>query len=395
MTGRDYLRIWYRVQIGATLLILAMMMVRNFELGRHMVVAHLLPTVIILAIGLVVELSPNLPDIVKRLNSWLQGLTQPLIQVVAWDVITREIITLLRLPSRGVVSLMILYYLVMFAPFASVIGGQLKTSIERFIFAVSTFQVVFIALAAFPDALIDNHFLYLLLASGAVGAVAYFVLITTVMRAWKLSWPGLKPQWSGDFNWWILGGLVLIDLAFTYLNVGGDIDITKSSWRYFLTAVEAGVAEETLFRFAILGILFYAWRRWQNRLPLALATSSILFGLAHLTNIFAQSWDNTLFQAITAAGIGLFFAVVYVYTGQLWLAMLMHGLLDWTGFASSGSTTMSGKLTPGDWVTALIEVAFFILIAVWMMHGQRRHVMNRHVARLTGDEQHFDFQIHY
>ena len=183
MTGRDYLRIWYRVQIGATLLILAMMMVRNFELGRQMVVTHLLPTVIILAIGLTVELLPNLPEIVKRLNSWLQGLTQPLIQVVAWDVITREIITLLRLPSRGVVSLMILYYLVMFAPFASVIGGQLKTSVERFIFAVSTFQVVFIALAAFPDALIDNHFLYLLLASGAVGAVAYFVLITTVMRA--------------------------------------------------------------------------------------------------------------------------------------------------------------------------------------------------------------------
>ena len=189
--------------------------------------------------------------------------------------------------------------------------------------------------------------------------------------------------------------MVLIDLAFTYLNVGGDIDITKSSWRYFLTAVEAGVAEETLFRFAILGVLFYAWRRWRNRLPLALATSSILFGLAHLTNVFAQSWDNTLFQAVTAAGIGLFFAVVYVYTGQLWLAMLMHGLLDWTSFTSSGATTMSGKLTLSDWIATFIEVAFFILIAVWMMYGQRRHVMNRHVARLTGDEQHFDFQIHY
>lgn len=290
---------------------------------------------------------------------------------------------------------MILYYLVMFAPFASVIGGQLKTSIERFIFAISTFQVVFIALAAFPDALIDNHFLYLLLASGAVGAVAYFVLITTVMRAWKLSWPGLKPQWSGDFNWWILGGLVLIDLAFTYLNVGGNIDITKSDWRYFLTAVEAGVAEETLFRFAILGVLFYAWRHWQKRLPLVLATSSILFGLAHLVNVFAQNWGNTLFQVIGAAGIGLFFAVVYVYTGQLWLAMLMHGLLDWTSFVASESTTISGKLTLDDWVTTLVEVAFFVLIAVWMMYGQRRHVMNRHVARLTGDEQHFDFQIHY
>ena len=35
MTGRDYLKIWYRVQIGATLIILMMMMIRNFELGRN------------------------------------------------------------------------------------------------------------------------------------------------------------------------------------------------------------------------------------------------------------------------------------------------------------------------------------------------------------------------
>ena len=37
MTGNDYLRIWYRVQIGATLVILAMMMIRNYEFNRQTV----------------------------------------------------------------------------------------------------------------------------------------------------------------------------------------------------------------------------------------------------------------------------------------------------------------------------------------------------------------------
>lgn len=203
MTGRDYLKIWYRVQIGATLIILMMMMIRNFELGRN-IWLQLLWMVIILGIGLSEELWKNVPPIISRVNCWLQGLAQPIILTFAWGVITREIITVLHMPSRGVVSIMILYYFVMYAPFASVIGGQMELSIERFIFVIWMFQIVIVPFTSLPFDLIDNQKLSTLLATGAVGAVAYFIFATTVMRAWHLSWPGLKPNWSGDFNWWIL-----------------------------------------------------------------------------------------------------------------------------------------------------------------------------------------------
>lgn len=396
MTGRDYLRIWYRVQIGATLFVLAMMMIRNFELDRHHVATALLGPVLILAIGLGIELVPKLPSIVRRLNAWLQGILQPLILVLAWDVITREIITLLHLPARGVVIVMIAYYIVMFAPFASVIGGQLTLSIERFIFALATFQVVFTPLIALPENLIGNPFLLMTLSTGAVGAVAYFILIMTTMRAWKLSWPGLKPQWSGDFNWLIFIGLVLVDLLMTFLNIGGLPQLSKANWQLTLTAFEAAVAEEALFRFAILGVLFYAWRNIRQRLPYALVTSSIIFGLVHLTNVVEQSWDVTVYQAVATAGIGLFFAVVYVYTGQLWLTIVMHGLFDWFSFMATGGTTMTGShVSAGEWLSVLTELVIFVAIAVWMMFGQRRKVMDRHVARLTGAKQHFDYQIQY
>lgn len=396
MTGRDYLKIWYRVQIGTTLLVLAMMMVRNFEMGRQRVAGGLLFFVIILVIGLAVELLPQLPAVIKRGNAWLQGILQPFVLVVAWDVITREIITLLRLPSRGVVSLMIIYYLLMFAPFASVIGGQLKLSLERFVFAILTFQVVLIPLIALPTDLVNNRFLMLALSTGAVGAGAYFVLIMTVMRAWHLSWPGLKPHWSGDFNWWIFLGLVALDLIMTVLNAGGLPSISHLDWQTLLTAFEAAVAEESLFRFAILGILLYAWRHYQSRLPLALVTSSVLFGLMHLVNVAEQSWNVTVFQAVAAGGLGLFFAVVYVYTGQLWLTMVMHGLFDLLSFMATGTTTMTGsQVTLADWLVVAGELLIFVLLTVWMMFGQRRQVMERHVARLTGDEQRFGFQIRY
>ena len=216
------------------------------------------------------------------------------------------------------------------------------------------------------------------------------------MRAWHLSWPGLKPHWSGDFNWWIFLGLVVIDLMMTLVNAGGLPTLGRLSWAALLMAFRAAVAEETLFRFAILGILFYAWRSYQCRLPLALATSSILFGLAHLMNIAEQSWIVTVYQALAAGGLGLFFAVVYVYTGQLWLTMVMHGLFDLLSFMATGATTMKGnQVSPADWTVIAGELVVFILLTVWMMFGQRRRVMERHVARLTGDKQRFGFQIRY
>ena len=395
MSGSDYLKIWYRVQIGATLLILAMMMIRNYEFNRHRIAVLLLFTVVILAIALVVELWEQVPLAVKRINAWLQALTQPLILILAWDVITREIIVLLHLPSRGVVTLMIVYYFIMFAPFASVIGSQLTFSIEHFIFAFWTVTVVFLPLMALPIDLIDNHFLLLALSTGAVGTVAYFILMTTVMRAWKLSWPGLRPHWSGDFNWWILLGLVVIDLLFTGLNVGQWPNLHLINWHLTMSAFEAGVTEETLFRFAVLGILFYAWRNIKQRLPLAIVTSALLFGLAHLSNAMLQHWDMTVLQALSAFALGLFFAVVYVYTGQLWLAIVMHGLLDWTSFIVTGSDLMKGATTWADWLSAILELVVFAGITAWMMFGQRRKVMERHVARLTGEHQHFGFMVRY
>ncbi|MBD7894485.1 CPBP family intramembrane metalloprotease [Limosilactobacillus sp. Sa3CUN2] len=395
MTGRDYLKIWYRVQIGATLIILMMMMIRNFELGRN-IWLQLLWMVIILGLGLAEELWEDVPPIISKVNCWIQGLAQPVILTFAWGVITREIITMLHMPSRGVVLLMILYYFVMYAPFASVIGGQMNLSIERFIFVIWMFQIVIVPFTYLPFDLIANPKLTMLLSTGAVGAVAYFLFAVTVMRAWHLSWPGLKPNWSSDFNWWIL----LLMLAIFVIPLGSNmiaiVHLPKTGlFKLTCQAFESGLAEESLFRFALLGVLFYAWRNVKQRLPLAIITSSLLFGFAHLINLRGQRIDLTLYQVALAFLLGLFLSVVYVYTGQLWLTMLMHFSLDWFGFLATGTTMLTGDLVPADWWGLLILLVIFGGFSLWMMFGTRREVMERHVRRLTGKHQRFGFSIQY
>lgn len=398
MTGRDYLKIWYRVQIAATLVILFMMMIRNFELGRN-IWLRLLWMVIILAIGLGIELAPHLPPMVQRTNAWLQAIAQSVILTFAWGVITREMIVLLHMPSRGVVSLMILFYFVMYAPFASVIGGQLHADWERFLFVIWMFWNVINPYFNLPLDLINNPKLSALLTTGAVGAMGYFILITTVMRAWHLSWPGLKPHFSGDFNWWILLLLVVLFFAAALapLFYGFKLPNQQRIFELTCSAFEAGVGEETLFRFALLGVLFDALHNVRQRLPIALVISAVLFGLMHLSNILlaGQSVPLTIYQALNTTLVGLFLAVTYVYTGQLWLVMLMHFTSDWIGFVTSDSSSIVGSLTSNDWLSLLLVAVVVIVLTVWMMFGQRRNVMERHVDRLTGKHQHFGFSIQY
>ena len=88
-------------------------------------------------------------------------------------------------------------------------------------------------------------------------------------------------------------------------------------------------------------------------------------------------------------GFGLFYLVVFLYTGQLWLTILMHFLFDWLAFAADGTggvTLLTGTPTTSSWVLTLVELVFFILLTVWMMHGKRRTVLERHAQRLMGSD---------
>lgn len=406
MSGRDYLHIWYLAQSAVILFLLLLIGAWEAYHGIRLVVV-IIPVALLMLLAIVSASIPHQPHWLELINRWLQSIFQPLILTVVWGMVTRILIVRLQLPARGIVALGMIYYVVMFAPFASEIGGQLQWAVGRIIYLFWWMNIVLAMSVAFPLKFSGPHAFAVLISTGAVGAVSFFVMVTTVMRAWHLSWPGIKPQFGWGFSWWVLLTLIIVDILFTIWNAYG----TGNSWKnmFFqynfvwkrptgtltMEAFEAAVAEETLCRFGFLGCALYAFRNFNNRIPYAVLLSSALFGLMHYFNLIGQSFDITTVQVLSAFSMGMFFAVVYLYTGQLWISMIMHFLIDWTSFMVSGTSVMVGKTSAMDWITLIVEMLVFIGISIWMMYGNRRQVMKRHADRLIGEDQHFGFRLEF
>ncbi|MDO4855131.1 MAG: CPBP family intramembrane metalloprotease [Limosilactobacillus gorillae] len=400
MSGRDYLHIWYETQLVATLFFV--LVISGWEVYVGINQGYLMIFLgIIMVLGLIVSSLPAVPHWLELVNQGLQAIFQPLTLIMVWGIVTRQIIVRLHLPARGVVVLALLYYLIMFAPFASEIGGQFKWAATRIGYSFFWFLMIVDGITiSLPVKFAGPPVIQTIAASDVVGALAFLITAITLMRAWKLAWPGLWPKFGWGWSWWTLAALIVIDLLFTVYNTVGGSIVKGLGHRLLdegniLVAVSAAVSEEALFRFVILTVLLLALRNTRWQLGLAITSSALLFGLAHLLNLTTQPLAITLYQVVGVTGIGLFFAIVFLYTGQLWLVILMHFLLDWFSFSVSGTTVMNGTPDWTNWLAVLVELAMFALVTIWMLNGRRRVVIERHANRLIGEDQHFGYRLDF
>lgn len=100
---------------------------------------------------------------------------------------------------------------------------------------------------------------------------------------------------------------------------------------YALWALLVGFAEEGLLRGVVLRALL------PGGVMRAAVLSSLLFGLAHLTNAFAgRNPTGTVVQAVYATFIGIGFAGPFLRSGTLWPAVVLHGMIDFADYAGRG-----------------------------------------------------------
>lgn len=84
-------------------------------------------------------------------------------------------------------------------------------------------------------------------------------------------------------------------------------------------------------------------------------------------------------QLTYAFGIGLAFGVLYLYTGKLWLGMLIHFLYDLESVSTDSVTTMFT-----GWPVSIMLLIVGVVIFAWMLTGKRRKFMEDNADRIVG-----------
>ncbi|MFD0656717.1 CPBP family intramembrane glutamic endopeptidase [Thermocatellispora tengchongensis] len=152
--------------------------------------------------------------------------------------------------------------------------------------------------------------------------------VTLAFIAWLRWWRQSALPWRGpDRSWLYLIPVLLIVLSYAAPGLQGALASLAG------LSLAIGVTEEALSRGLVQHVL-------SGLGPVrAAAWVGVVFGLGHALSAawFGHAWDDTLAQVITAGSLGFCFAALRWHVRTIWPLAFLHGLNDFTQFASPGA----------------------------------------------------------
>ncbi len=273
----------------------------------------------------------------------------------------------------------LLSYLVAFIPYTKLYVKPLRNTWLRLVWVIFFFQIA-IGPASYYGITVttSNVWFTSLITTGCLGAIAYLIVIIKAFASWHLQTLLSFAKYHVKVNWGVILVYLLLVLLFLYSNLTGYQELRMKGglqlWQDFLTSLESGIGEETLCRFAILTLLMIICRHSKWKVPLVIFTSSLIFGLLHFINLIDQNWSLTVYQFCFTTISGIFFALIFLYTGRLWLVMVIHFVMD---FVSSFSeiSAMNSTISLADYQSIVVLALLMLVLTIWMMRGKRSKVM--------------------
>lgn len=180
-----------------------------------------------------------------------------------------------------------------------------------------------------------------LLIQEFVGVVFSVIIMFLLGKAYILREKGggiLRGLWTGGFLV-CLGLLAAVSGFAVVLNQGKANELLPLSQIviFAITMLEIGIAEEFIFRGIILNLLIDKFHKTEKGIYASIAVSSIIFGIAHITNIFSGvSIKGAVVQAVGAAVLGALLAAIYIRTKNIWVVVIIHAFNDFSSLIGSG-----------------------------------------------------------
>ena len=208
-----------------------------------------------------------------------------------------------------------------------------------------------------------------------LGTLVVLLVLKRTGRIGLLRWRG-----SGFFNGLLVGMYPLTMIGYSIFGAlmfgrPADAELLPPVriLTFLLSMMLVGVAEELTFRATIAQTLLEHYGTSRGGVWKACLVSGALFGAAHLTNLMSSEPFGVLMQCLFAGALGSLFAAIYFRTGNIWVTVFLHGMMDIASMLIGGlygTVTMAESVSGYD-ATMLLSVAVYLLPMLFLLRKKK------------------------
>ena len=208
-----------------------------------------------------------------------------------------------------------------------------------------------------------------------LGTLVVLLVLKRTGRIGLLRWRG-----SGFFNGLLVGMYPLVMIGYSIFGAlmfgrPDDAELLPPVriLTFLLSMMMVGVAEELTFRAIVAQTLLEHYGTSRGGVWKACLVSGALFGAAHLTNLMSSEPFGVLMQCLFAGALGSLFAAIYFRTGNIWVTVFLHGMMDIASMLIGGlygTVTMAESVSGYD-ATMLLSVAVYLLPMLFLLRKKK------------------------
>lgn len=125
------------------------------------------------------------------------------------------------------------------------------------------------------------------------------------------------------------------------------------------------------------------------RIELIVLASSLIFSLNHYVNILTEqkSIIDATFQVADVFSFGCLLAIIFLYIGKLWLAMIIHTIWDFIVFAMTPDVLGMGSFlyaydNSTGFLVAMVTNLVALPVIIYMLTGERKKQIKNNMRKL-------------
>lgn len=207
------------------------------------------------------------------------------------------------------------------------------------------------------------YYIMLLVLLAVTAWISFFNIFILSASEWS------QALWNWDFS--------LIKPA--------DSATVKNIWQLIFSALDAGIMEESARYIFLLALLVMLTKK-KGQAIYSVLLSSVIFSLLHIFNFSTPGTtiNAVLFQILHAFGFGCLLGVILLYSGKLWLTVLLHAFADFLSLSlvplGYGGSLLDNENT-GTLTLVVVTVIPLIFVTIILLNKSAKRYIDKNIKK--------------